>query len=944
MDPLVEASDWQALSDRLADLADVDLATATTWYRRTGRAHARRKAERDWRTPSRAVQILLAVTLSETPQEASRNCRWGRHFAWQGDGQAGEAIADALIRRGPDWAATFVGLAAAAEFRGNSQRGVAEVVSLTSAAVAAFGMPVPTTETYVRGWVLLLSNAHVHAMAAERMTWSPFAFMTAVQGAAQPAYTLGSQLTLADCLAATPSATELLTAALATPNALNDWANFSEDGWRVEPTIREAVRTGVLERAPLVDGAFAALSRDDRASNQRVLGEVIKALDLTPAEVKARAALILHVLPTAHGSLTKLLLGLALAADLPDDELIELGTVILARPEKAQQATLVAYLARSASDAREVLLRIAADSEDATLAAKSRKLLGSVGGQEPGNEPISAAPSVTGLPAWSHEVDPYEPTPFRPYAVSEAGLDEARSDAATWSRATSEAAYLDLVVKLAHRDLARLREVVAEWPDPDSYSHVRTPYGLNTWVKTGNARRSYETTYTSYRHGGPDVGRIVERHTHVMEPQAHLLFTDRLVEETLLRLGPLKWLLSTPSHADGTLDVAVLADRVRLARAVGYGAYDLVQALLRLGPTDASDARLFEGLSLAPAESLDAAAKGGAAKGAVSRFRWFGRGRTEATDRDGVEVIRRWIKAGGWRARTVDFAAQERLSDGEGVAGAGAGSVAGASAGAGVAGASAGAGATGPAAGVVEPSASELRLPLPEWLLSLAGMADLCAPVGKDVGPRRFWNSYHPGPWLGVCPWDVEALAVMIAARNDQDSSSHAQELPVIVWSAGPIGPALHHHLARQLAHPRLDSRLLAARHTGQLADQGRLDPAILAERSLALFDRGALSLARAAQGWAELAALSSMSVVWPTWSAVLDAACRAPKKPAGLADLLRATRDHAPVVTGQLGASWVPESVRELAAERGASKAVVEARALVKAVGATGSTPGGES
>jgi len=543
------------------------------------------------------VQLLLALTLAETPEEASRNCQWGSRFLWRDDDLAASTCADALIRRGRDWSAEFVRLATEARFRGESQRGVGEVVALVSAAIAAHDLPMPLTETYVRGWVSLITFAHSYAMADNRRDWHPLVDMTAQEGTARPAYNLSENLTLSECLAGTRSLSELLVAGLATPNALLDWAGFREEGWAVGPAIRYAVSTGLVDRQPLLDGTFSALSRDDRANNQRVLAEFLKALDPTPAEIKHRASLILHVLPTVQGSVTKPLLEMALAADFTEEDLVELGLVILARPEKAQKVTLLSHLAPVDSPAREPLLTVAMDSDDAALAAKARALLGSrtAVGSDVG------APSAAGLPPWSLRVEPFQPGPFTPYAANEAALDEARSDEETWSRITSEAAYLDLVVRFAHRDLHRLREVVSSAPDPNWYSLVRTPFLLHQWVKTGNGTRSYQRTSTSHRFSGDWSTPIIETHTFEMRPPAHLLFTDRLVEETLTRLGPLTELLSTPSRSDGTLEVQVLAKRVQAARTVGYGPYDLVQALLRLGPTRPSDIRLFDGLALAPA-------------------------------------------------------------------------------------------------------------------------------------------------------------------------------------------------------------------------------------------------------------------------------------------------------------------------------------------------------
>jgi hypothetical protein len=767
--------------------------------------------------------------------------------------------------------AEFVRLATSVSFRGESRRGVGEVVSLASAAIAAHDLDTPPTETYVTGWASLISWAHTHAKAENRAQWHPLTLLTWSSGQAMPAYPLGERLTLGECLAATRAATDVLVTALSTANALSDWASFSHPGWNVELVIREAVGAGTVDRDPLFEHAFAALSRDDRANNQRVIVGVLRGLDPTQDEIRQHVALLLHVLPTAHGSVTKALVELAVRSGIADDDMIALSAIILARPEKAQKRTLLAHVAKMDSGARDVILGLAASSDDAALALKARSLLGA---RESSDSTPDRQPVAAGMPAWTHRTEPFRPGLFAAYSPNEAGLDQARSDEETWSRITTEAAYLDLVVRFARRDLSGLRTAAKAGLPPSWYSHVRTPFLLHQWATAGGAHRSYERTSTSYQYSGRPGEPIVEQRTFTMPPPAHLLFTDRLVEESLTRLGQLGELLSTPTRSDGILDVAELAERVRRARAVGYAPYDLVQALLRLGPTTPSDADCFDGLAMAPSGSAGATRK------------WLPR-RAPQGGRDGVEVIRGWLSAGGWRPRNVDFPA-------------------------------------------LEPRTSRLALPLPDWLLALDGVAEMCAPMG-DM--RRAWGTDEPGPFLGVCPHDAEHLAAMIARRGDQDSVFHAQRLPLIVWSAGPIGSAVHHHLARLLAHPRVDSRLLAAQHAATLAQHGRLSPDLLRDRTLALFHHGELSLARAAHGWAELAALSSLGVVAPAWLATLDAACSASKKPAGLADLLRSTRQIAPVFAHRRPSEWLPDSVRDTADARGSTKAAVEARALVEAL-----------
>lgn len=879
LDRLVTSNAWEPLSALLRGLTDEETAAAATWYRRSGRARARQEAERGWQDEPRVVQLLLALTLARTPEEASQNCRWGFRGLRNIEESAVAACADALIGRGREWAAEFVQTATARTFRGEAGRAAApEIVVLTSAAIDAYALEMPTTDSYVRGWASLVSVAQRYTQLPDKSLWHPLTLMTAGPGPAQAAYQQGDDLALGDCLQATTSVTTVLTAALEVPNGLVTWADFTQDGWRVDAAIRDGVRAGYLDCKPLLDSAFRALSRDDKAFNQRVIGAILGGLDPSPEEIRERAALILHVLPVVHGSITRSLLELVLASGVDDDVLLDIGAVILARPEKAQKTTLLTHLAASTSAVREPLLQLAADSPDATLAAKARALLGM--SEEPGPTDQNAV----GLPRWAQVVEPRVAARFEPYAASAAGLDQAQSDEEIWSRITTEAAYLDLIVRLGHDDLSLLRSRVSQAPKPTWYTAGRTAFLVHQWVTSGESHRSYRLSWAVHTRSVDGDGPVVEERNSEILPAGHSLFTDRLIEETLERVGAVRGLLSTPSHADGTLDVVTLVERVRQARSVGYGEYDLVQALFRLAPTRPEDARLFDGLRLAPA----------AGSGRAARVRsWLSWRKPAEEALDGVEIIRGWISGGGWPERAVDFPG-------------------------------------------VEPRTSPVSLPLPPALAALDGVAAVSRPAGAD-DEIPDWGQDEPGPRLGVLPRDVEQLAALIAQRGDQDSVSHAHKLPLIVHSAGPIGAAVHHHLARQLAHPRLDSRLLTAQAAAELARQGRLDPAALQERSLALHAAGRLSLARAVHGWSQLAEQASLEVVWPTWVAVLDAACSATKKPTGLADLLRVTREYAPGVRGHVSDGWLPESVRALAAARGSSKAAVEARALVESLSVAG-------
>ncbi|HQK32474.1 MAG TPA: hypothetical protein PLZ92_12420 [Phycicoccus sp.] len=489
------------------------------------------------------------------------------------------------------------------------------------------------------------------------------------------------------------------------------------------------------------------------------------------------------------------------------------------------------------------------------------------------------------MAGWGHSIVPWSPGPFVAYAGGSAGLERLASGEDE-AGITSEAAMLDLVVRLGVSDLQGLREVVRSGPAPNWYTAGRTRYQLYDWMITGNPARNYCPPESGYHRN-----RVLLRFSDSpLMPGEHVVFTDALIEETLRRLGSVSELLSTPSRADGTLEVGVLAGRVKRAQEVGYARLDLVQALLRLGPVGAGDVPLFDGLVLPPVGEVVSAAPP-TVEGAPGP----GGGEVDGSrGPDGVDVIVGWIRGGGWATRDVRR-------------------------------------------GVKVPVTSALRRPLPSELADLPGLRVMSMAAHEPHGiPVSTFGS--AASWLGVCPWDVEQLGAILSQDiGEYLAVGQARELAVLAGAAGTIGMAMTHHLARVLVHPKPENRLLAAELVAELARQGRLDPSLLWERSVALFTAGELPLRRAADAWTDVALASSWSVVWPAWRAVLDAACKAEKRSTDLAAFLEATRLVVPLNDPDAphgAGSALPESVGALAEEGGRSKAVTAARGLLDAVG----------
>ena len=145
------------------------------------------------------------------------------------------------------------------------------------------------------------------------------------------------------------------------------------------------------------------------------------------------------------------------------------------------------------------------------------------------------------------------------------------------------------------------------------------------------------------------------------------------------------------------------------------------------------------------------------------------------------------------------------------------------------------------------------------------------------------WAEEHVR-FLGVTPTLIELLAVF-----GLDAAPALDLLPIWRTAAGPFGPVVHHRLAQLVVAPNAALRTEAAGMVVDLAAQGRLDAALLAEGCVDLAGRGEFSLGRAAAAFEQAILAGAAAAVWPSISGVLQLACTRPgAKSAGLADLLR--------------------------------------------------------
>lgn len=628
VESFVDQSDWPRVRNWLLGLIDDDLVTARKWYRGSLRARARRVSQFAWATPARAVQLGMAFALAETAEEASKNCGWARDFCWTDEGGLLPEVTGLLMRRDASFVAEVGELASQLAPRGESRRGAGELAGVLLGA-AALNAKVPVAGAIVQGWAQLVRAAGAVSTHDSPGKWVPVRWGVPNDGAWTPAYELPS--TLYDVLRATPRLTEVFSAALGHPETFADWPTDKSSDWDTASTVSRLVDEGFLDRGVLVAETLAALTRPEKPGAQRVMANILSGAGFGAADVLNHDALVAHLMASAHGSVTAALLPATLEASLPEPVLVEIGTVILTRKEKAQKRILLKSLSDSAkSDASLALLQLAAADEDASLAKSARAALG-------GDDDDASTPGTAWAPEWNLDVAGVHHTKFAPWPATRAGLDEARSDSANWVRVNTNAAWLDLAVRFGRRNSDELKATALGW-EPESWGQ-RIPGLILKWAE-GNLKdpdwdelRPMATTMVKN-------GERVEQVTYVKphRPPGYVRFSNALARESLRRIGEVPELLSTPSCPCGLLTLDDLHQRLRRSGRAGAAPYDLVQALFRLERAPTSEAKRFSAMGIP---------LGGQRRSRLRRLR--------SDELDAGQVVHDWIQQGGLPDRQVEI-------------------------------------------------------------------------------------------------------------------------------------------------------------------------------------------------------------------------------------------------------------------------------------------------
>ncbi|MEV7889143.1 DUF6493 family protein, partial [Streptomyces sp. NPDC088357] len=547
-----------------------------------------------WGAATRRAHPALHVAGAACQTGAAAVASWlgASDMSWW---QAQPAVLiDVLGDRDPAW------LADVAHRLAQRPAGADVAYELMSGLVRLSGCPVPTTDAYVRGWLLHIGT-----------TWH-------------------REGTVQDRLRREPHLAQLVAAVFETDDmgSLLGW--LSGDGpnsWT--EALAGLTAEGTLDRRTMVDACVARLLRGGRPADHRVFLRLLRTLDLTRDEERERTAdwlaLAADATSTVASHAQSVLGALAQDGGLPVRRLAEMSGAVLFRTEKklvrAQLVLLGKALARDAGAVDE-LLPAAAQAfghEDSDVQERALKLVerhvgkaGAAVREELGGAAEQLIPALRAravamlgtAPAAPQtvvheEVLPPVPEPVRVAPAPESAAELAEEvgawlasggDVATFERT------LDGLVRHAHQDresliealgpvVARLWWVVGDPGHERQYAFGGRLSSLEVVLATLLGKVRTDTLHAAVQHG-------TSAHACVHSPLAQA-FNARVAEVAYrIATEPLPFLLSAPTWSTGLLEPDELVARLDEYRRLGarVSAADFDHALLRVRRTDESAA------------------------------------------------------------------------------------------------------------------------------------------------------------------------------------------------------------------------------------------------------------------------------------------------------------------------------------------------------------------
>ncbi|MFF2330842.1 MULTISPECIES: DUF6493 family protein [unclassified Streptomyces] len=784
-------------------------------------------------------------------------------------------VLDVLSDRDPAWLADvahrLAGRPATAE----------TAYALISDLVKIAQCPVPTTDGFVRGWAMAVTSS-----LRQRREWK----------------------SLSDILRTDPYLTALVPRLFEVAELTSQltWIDDADHPCRWPEALATLVEEGVLERSALVTSCMTRLLRGGKPGDQRFSLVVLHQLAMTEREETERItdwiAMASDGISTVAGHAQEVLARLDERGALPVRALADVSGAVLFRSEKklvrAQLVLIGKTLRRDPSTAGE-LLPVVAEAfghEDIGIQERALKLvarfLTSV--DAPAREELAATASLLG-PAHRvaaaevfgdllddrPEEEPYEellppaPVPQR-LEPAPATLPELVEEVVVLTRSTSwdvsaiERA-LDGLVRHAHTDRSALVDALRDalagqwWLDDEPQSRVERRLSTDTGIELVVAAllgRMSAQAVAAGRAAWTGTGTCVHAGLDgVMRARlweaAHTALT-----------GEAPFLLALPTWHTGSLDPAVLVERLRTYQQLGIqpGEADFAQALLRVRRDsrheEASDAAL---LGTPQGDRLAAWLRSDKPLTRVFRF-----------------DLEKKASSGGWAQQPTDWSMRVLMAS------------------------------------------EERPLIKKEFPRSFHWLG---RPHVPDHRLCYHWDG-QTRPWLATLPEDGETLAAWllptIASCTTDEIRGSASPLTTLVELGGPAAEAIHLALAYGLGARHTEDRLSAVDALLTLAAQRRLDAALLGKELVILLEHELLKPSRLADSARTAAATGAYRTVLSVLTVALPGLLARGKRPHGLNDLLSVTAECAEHC-GALGADPIP-GLAETAALGGSSQLVRQA------------------
>ncbi|MFC9808047.1 DUF7824 domain-containing protein [Streptomyces griseoaurantiacus] len=737
-------------------------------------------------------------------------------------------VLDALGDREPAWLGQVA-------HRMAERRTVArDQYPLIAALVQAAGCEPPTTDGFVLGWELCVGGSPVRKSLGEHP------FLTVMVPRLFEVPEAGSNLQYV-------------------------WDH--DPGWAA--ALAGLAEEGRLSRGMLLDGCVSRLSRETRLGLVRGFLTLLTALDPTEDEYAARTLTWVRMVPDAQSLAAaraqEVLARLDAAGRLETEHLVEASRAALTRPEKkivrAQLTLLDKAVKRGGPGTEELLLAVtdvfaheehSLQERGLALLIRHRKRAGgavlaaiaaSAGQLRPDLRARAAeafgdvlAEETAGIPEGDDEDEGLPPAPLpeplEPEPLSLAELVEEIAAVPEGSGApVRQERVLGALVRHAHADLpglrAALEPVVGRWKER-WYADGHYYYLGWHWLPS---------LLASVMGAAPEEELAAAR-SRVLEsacPHRAVGLVPLLrVAEIAARLhtDPLPFLLATPTWSTGTIDPAVLVERLAAYERAGTapGPADLDLALLRL------DREVPPGVVAAAAELTSPAGRRLAARLAEGPLP------DPAVFRERQRLGLRTPRP-GVLVRTEAVAGHEDFSE-----------------------------PFRSLLGVYDPLTGRCRCGDEGGELSTQLLALL--PQHREIVAARMLVRFA---WLAY----------------DESIGEAADVLPVLAESGGPAGPATHLLLAYGLGARRPEERLSAVDAMLVLAARGQLDTERLGRDVAELTQLRRLTLQRVVEALRELVRTGAYATAWAVLSAVLPPLL-ADEAPHGLPAVLTLAADSA--------------------------------------------------